>query len=292
MGWGKWGRSADGILGINARNLDYIYRKNPRSRFSLVDDKLRTKEVLEQAGIPAPGVVASVTDRRAIRGTIEQLAERESFVVKPARGFGGSGIKVFRSLPSDPASRAEDLSFQMAMILSGMYSFDSLRDHVLVEEYVKEHPVLTGIHGGAGVSDTRVIVCDGEPAMAMLRLPCLASKPTANLHRGGIGVGVDLDTGVTSHAVQNGRPLTEHPDTGVPLGGIQLPCWAELLSIACKLNGVFSMGYVGGDIVLDADKGPLLLEANARPGLAIQLANRTGLARVLESLESRVGGQP
>ena len=36
------------------------------------------------------------------------------------------------------------------------------------------------------------------------------------------------------------------------------------------------------DTILDKKRGPMLLEINARPGLAIQTANRTGLLKVLD----------
>jgi hypothetical protein len=47
------------------------------------------------------------------------------------------------------------------------------------------------------------------------------------------------------------------------------------------------MGYIGVDIVLDRDLGPLVLELNARPGLAIQIANRQGLLRRLKMCDER-----
>ena len=45
------------------------------------------------------------------------------------------------------------------------------------------------------------------------------------------------------------------------------------------------LGYLGADLVLDRERGPVLLELNARPGLAIQLANRDGLHRRLRLVE-------
>ena len=45
------------------------------------------------------------------------------------------------------------------------------------------------------------------------------------------------------------------------------------------------LGYVGADIVIDRDRGPLLLELNARPGLAIQIANRAGLGARLRTID-------
>jgi D-alanine-D-alanine ligase-like ATP-grasp enzyme len=37
------------------------------------------------------------------------------------------------------------------------------------------------------------------------------------------------------------------------------------------------LGYIGVDIVIDKNLGPLILEVNARPGLAIQVASGLGL---------------
>ena len=48
------------------------------------------------------------------------------------------------------------------------------------------------------------------------------------------------------------------------------------------------MGYFGADIVLDKNKGHMLLELNARPGLAIQIANGEGLAARLEYLDANM----
>ena len=48
------------------------------------------------------------------------------------------------------------------------------------------------------------------------------------------------------------------------------------------------MGYLGIDFVLDENRGPIVLEANARPGLAIQLANRTGLLHRLSAIDAQL----
>ena len=45
------------------------------------------------------------------------------------------------------------------------------------------------------------------------------------------------------------------------------------------------LGYLGVDLLLDREKGPLLLELNARPGLAIQMANKSGLFGRLDRIE-------
>ena len=52
-----------------------------------------------------------------------------------------------------------------------------------------------------------------------------------------------------------------------------------------KLGDALELGYVGVDFVIDANDGPVVLEANARPGLAIQVAHRHGLLQRLDAID-------
>jgi alpha-L-glutamate ligase-like protein len=121
--------------------------------------------------------------------------------------------------------------------------------------------------------------------MAMVRLPTRQSDGLANLHQGAIGARIGLADGVTRSAVQGRQVVTHHPDTGHPVQGIAVPHWARILEIAAESYDMTGLGYVGADVVLDAARSPLLLELNARPGLAIQLANQDGLRRRLTLAE-------
>ncbi len=84
--------------------------------------------------------------------------------------------------------------------------------------------------------------------------------------------------------------MTEHPDTGAAIGGLQIPQWEYLLQFAARCYELTGLGYLGVDIVLDRDKGPMLLELNARPGLNIQIANRCGLRPRLDLVEAEPAG--
>ena len=134
----------------------------------------------------------------------------------------------------------------------------------------------------------RVIVHRGIPIMSMTRLPTLASRGRANLHQGAIGAGVDLATGRILHAVQDGAPITLHPDTARPVLGVVVPSFVRVLEIAVSASDQTGLGYVGADVVVDGKRGPVLLELNARPGLAIQAANRAGLLPRLRAVSERV----
>jgi len=122
----------------------------------------------------------------------------------------------------------------------------------------------------------------------MLRLPTRESNGRANLHQGGLGVGIDLSTGQTHHAVQANRRVLYHPDTGEQLLGRRLPLWDAMLDMSRRVANAVGLGYLGVDLVLDPDRGPLLLEANARPGLAIQHANAAGLVPRFKAIDEEM----
>ena len=137
-----------------------------------------------------------------------------------------------------------------------------------------------------GVPDIRVIVYRGYPAMAMVRLPTRASDGKANLHQGAVGAGVDMSSGVTLNGVLSDEIVEEHPDTGALVAGLQIPEWEFILETSAKGLEVTGLGYLGVDMVIDRDRGPLILEMNARPGLNIQIANGAGLASRIKLIDN------
>jgi alpha-L-glutamate ligase-like protein len=158
----------------------------------------------------------------------------------------------------------------------------------MVEERLEIHPVLAPLRDD-GVPDIRVIVYRGLPVMCMMRMPTRFSDGRANLHQGAVGIGIDLVNGCTVHAMLRGRSVESSPDTGAPILGLQLPDFDQVLRIAVAATDQTGLGYVGADVVLDARLGPVILELNARPGLAIQLANRAGLLPRLDAVDASLG---
>ena len=121
--------------------------------------------------------------------------------------------------------------------------------------------------------------------MAMVRLPTRASDGKANLHQGAVGAGVDMSLGETLTGVLDNDVVDEHPDTGVLVSGLRIPQWDFILETAARGYEVTELGYLGVDMVIDRDLGPMILEMNARPGLNIQIANCTGLASRIERID-------
>ena len=72
---------------------------------------------------------------------------------------------------------------------------------------------------------------------------------------------------------------------GIFLDSIAIPDWRNLLVLASRSYEMTGLGYIGTDLVVDRNRGPLLLELNARPGLSIQVANGAGLLPRLRTIE-------
>lgn len=287
-----------GILSMNRRNADLVLKYNERKLYPIVDDKLKTKRLAIAAGIAVPELYAVITTEHQIQeiGTI--LAPYQEFVLKPAHGSGGDGIVVITGKVKERFRKAngslvseEELAYHLSCTLSGAYSLGGHPDTVLVERRVQIDPVFEAI-SYEGVPDIRVITLFGYPVMSMVRLPTRASDGKANLHQGAIGAGIDLGTGKTLGGVWRNEPIDHHPDTLNSILNLQVPYWDKILHLAAQSYELTGLGYIGVDIVLDKNLGPLILELNARPGLSIQIANREGLVHRCLEVEKQVVQNP
>ncbi len=283
--------AASGVLGMNKRNHAYILKYNPRHLYPLVDDKAQTKTLAQNNGISVSGLIGTIDFQHDVANLKDMVKNHPDFVIKPAHGSGGRGILVITDHDNTHYRKADgqqldfpELYRHVSNVLSGLYSIGGQPDTVLIEERIQFTSAFDG-YSFEGVPDVRQIVFKGYPVMAMIRLSTRASDGKANLHKGAVGVGLSLRTGTALHAVQYGKPVTTHPDTGSDLAGLQVPLWKEHLQVGAACHSMCGLGYFGADIALDSRCGPLLLELNARPGLAIQIANRAGLAPRLELIE-------
>ncbi len=284
-----------GILGMNARNIQYISKHNDRKNYPLVDDKLKTKQIAGEHGIAVPDLIGFIQYQVEIN-TFEKMIEgKNSFVIKPAQGSGGRGILVIVDRdkdefikPSGQRVNYRDVRRHISNILSGLYSLGGKNDVAVFEDLVDFDDAFEGF-SFEGVPDVRIIVYKGYPAMAMMRLSTAESDGKANLHQGAVGVGIDIVTGKAISAVQHDNPVAHHPDTGKDLLTLVVPHWQTILPLSAKCYDITEMGYLGADIVIDKQKGPLILELNARPGLAIQIANDLGALKRFDEIDKVAG---
>ncbi|MBP7740655.1 hypothetical protein KA089_00545 [Candidatus Woesebacteria bacterium] len=279
------------ILGMNGR---YKYtKKNPYSAKQYGFSKLKTKELLRENGIPTAEVFhifESLQDLENINWETIPVP----FVIKPASGSAGKGIIVITSKKpnklewqsSDGEKLTEiELGLHIENILDGEFSTWGTTHKAIVEEMIPAHPDLIK-YSFKGTPDLRVIVFNKIPVMAMIRIPTRDSKGKANLDQGAIGLGIDMATGITTFGV-NGKSgiIAEFPGTKKKVAGIQIPSWNKLLETAVKAGEAAGFIYMGADLFIHPEKGPMIVELNGYPGLSIQICNKAGLKKRLERVE-------
>ena len=291
------------ILGMNRRNQVYVRPHNLRKGKRIADNKLLTKRLFAKNDIATPELFKVVRTKTQLK-YFDWNSLPKSFVIKPNRGSTGSGILVIfgRSKgklewikSSGQRISQYDLEIHMQNILEGRFSMGNRNDIVLIEERVANHPFIKP-YAYKGIPDIRVIVYNQVPIMSYIRIPTKRSDGKANLNAGGLAVGIDIASGLTTHAIRK-KPYsfmeynydiletTQDFKRNLPLRGIKIPYFDEILEIALKSQQISGLGFMAVDIAIDRDKGPLVFEINARPGPAIQIANMAGLRSRLERVE-------
>jgi len=276
---------------MNSRNLEFIRPFNRLKAKRLADDKLLSKRILKKNGVAVPKLIAKIKNIDDLEN-FDWQSLPSSFALKPNRGFGGEGILVVYGKKKNrddawiKADRSlitiDDLKSHIRNILDGSFSLSNTPDIAFFEERLQLLKLFKP-YAYKGIPDIRVIVFNKVPIMAMLRLPTKESGGKANLQQGAIGVGIDMATGVTTTAIQGKNKFIEKiPGTRLSTSGIRIPHWKDILLLAAKTQEISNLGFLGVDVAIDKDLGPVILELNARPGLSIQVANLAGLTERLK----------
>ena len=274
-------------LGMNARNYLYIRPYNKKSAKRKADDKLLTKRLLLKNEVTTPELLATFSDNEKTRN-FDWNTLPASFVIKPARGYAGWGILLVKKWNGTIGYKVNgdevtitDLESHIFDIISGSYSLGGLADVAFAESRIIPSTFLKKMPY-EGIPDIRIIVFSGVPVMAMLRVPTAESEGKANLSKGAIGIGIDISTGVTTTAWYRNGLIEHYPGTKIKTRGIKVPEWNDVLYQAVQTQLASKLGFAGVDIVIDKNKGPTVLEINARPGLTIQSVNQASLKTRLE----------
>lgn len=286
-------KKSHNLLGLNARNLLYLRPHNLKRSIQLADNKLKAKKILKKNGLPILETYFIARHSEELK-SFDLTSLPPTFTLKPNQGYGGAGVLIVygrkkkEPYPWVKADKSlvylEDLKSHVLNILAGGFSRTGLPDTALFEERIKLLKLFKP-YAYRGIPDIRIIVHNSVPIMAEMRLPTQESDGRANLHQGGICVGIDMGTGVTTTAMQWDRLIDYVPRTRIALSGIHIPNWKEILRLSVYAQQITKIGFLGIDIAIDREKGPVILELNARPGLGIQIANLAPLGDRLQRIK-------
>ena len=204
------------------------------------------------------------------------LPERDLFI-KPVNGRGGRGAERWDHAGPSLFIRPGTNPLDGHALLSRLVA-KSRRRPLIVQPRLLPHDGLCTITTGA-LPTLRVLTClntNGEPEVvaAMLRSSCGTSRTVDNLHAGGIGALIDLETGMLSKSSNLGSDarlgwFSAHPDTGAPIEGRIVPDWEATKAFAVGAHRHFSDRVVVGWDIAILNDGPILIEGNGNPDLDI-----------------------
>lgn len=175
-----------GILGMNARNLQYIKTKNTGDRLSLADSKLKTKNFLSGRGIPFAETYAVIDSQMELNAFSFDSIKENMFVIKPNHGSKGQGILIVKKAKNNTFLidkeiwTDQELRLHMTDILGGAFSLYGNHDRVVIEELLLPGKEFSK-YCRHGLADIRMIVYNYVPVTAMVRMPTELSGGKANL---------------------------------------------------------------------------------------------------------------
>ncbi len=272
------------VIGLNERYLEFIRPHNKGKAIAIADDKLLTKKILRKHDIPVPEAIAVIKNGIELEN-FDFNTLPNSFVIKPVHGTRGGGVEIFYNKDKEgkwirgegSKMSPDDLKGHIKDVLDGRYSLHNEPDTALIEERIRPTKSFR-YYTYKGTPDVRIIIMNNIPVMGMLRLPTKESLGKANLDQGAIGSGIDMAVGKTTTSIMGKAGYLEYvPETKIPLSGLKIPYWDKILRYSIEASKVTGLGFAAIDFLIDEDKGPVIIELNARPGLSIQLANDDGM---------------
>lgn len=259
---------------------------NPESSRSLVEDKAAFYRRCAELKLPSPRLVGVYFQDRpgwTFDGRpLEGLEQWEQFlrvdcpaemVIKPSKGGYGEGVRLWRRDEKGMFHDQTGRELPARELLAAMPNPNGAG--AVIQERATSHPELATLSGTHNLQTTRIITMldpDGTPHCLHAHLKVIVGDNFVdNFHYGATGnllAPIDLETGRlaggrTLRRPEGGFALVErHPSTGVPLAGIQVPQWDEVLALARRAAIAFQpLRYVGWDIAL-TPTGPVLVEGN------------------------------
>ncbi len=259
---------------------------NDRALVEVLRDKSRFYACCAEAGlpVPAPWVVLDAETRLAHNPagshpvpwpSLFASALPAQFVIKPARGAYGRGVRVFvRGGPQELIEVPGGRRWSAAELESALAAASRHRRWV-VQERLHNHPELVALTGTETLQTVRVMTLVDAPGRCMLACPHLkiasGGSATDNYRAGRAGNMIAYlrsQDGVVQHVVGPRGPAggvrayETHPVTGRALRGVPLPWWPETRALLARAAEAFApVRTIGWDVAL-TPAGPVLVEGN------------------------------
>ena len=238
-------------------NNRYLYwnKLNRRKNKILFDDKWKTYQIFQKYFKRDVVCIRNQNDRGVFR---EFVLKHPRFILKPLSLSSGKGISMIHINEKDDISTLFQELFKKVPFI--------------IEELIVQSDAMSRLHPQS-VNTVRLptILTGNKKNNYEAHVFCTYLRMgrnqdiVDNTGAGGIRASVDPGTGIvrTNGADDANMKHVNHPDTGIPIKGFQIPRWEEAVNMVKELALVIpAIRYVCWDCAL-TESGWVLVEANS-----------------------------
>ncbi len=164
----------------------------------------------------------------------------------------------------------------------------------IIQKPIQSHPVISGVNGTA-LNTTRIVtILNGSEPEYLGGFQAFAAngETTDSWSRGSVYVGIDLEHEcLLEYGIHNlsepGRSVArEHPDTREQFKGLKIPFLCEAAELCKAAHRLLYFNFIIGWDVAITESGPIIVEANEKPGMgAVQCLGKGLRKKILEYAE-------
>ena len=224
-----------------------------------VQDKNRFAAICSSHGFPHVETLAVFESGRQSWPAFPFLPTAKQLWVKALRLKGGAGAARW----TRDGENYEDAEGQVLSVAELVEHFRC--QDCLVQPFVENHPLIDQVSNGS-LASLRIVTGLNERRHAeLVAAQLILPHGTRKTSVAGVICSIALETGrIESAAMPDSTPIARHPDTNMPIAGIEVPFWKESLELVCRAHATAFAKFVflGWDVAL-TNEGPVLLETNS-----------------------------
>jgi hypothetical protein len=224
-----------------------------------VQDKDRFAQICATHGFPHVQTLAVFEGGRQVNPAAPFAPDIPQIWTKALRLKGGAGAAKWVQDGTDYCDSGG------RRVSAGSLGDELRKQDCLVQPYVENHPDIAHVTNGA-LASLRIVTGMNERAEAEF-IASLMALPRGDRATSvaGIVCSVAPETGrIRLATLPDGRRVECHPDTGLPIVGIDLPFWRESVDLVRRAHAAAfpRFAFLGWDVALTRE-GPVLLETNS-----------------------------
>lgn len=242
----------------------------------ITKDKFYSSSILEANGIPSIKNIGLLLNdlilfKDGSSSSISYLKELpESFILKNVSLEAGEGVFVCEKSDDKFVVNNQKMAFEeiVRLLKGGIW---------VLQNKIRSHEIIRKINNTA-LNTTRIVTIlnDGKPEyLGGFQAFATDNATTDSWSSNSIYVGIDIENsclkeyGFTNLSDKRDGLISEHPNSNIKFADYNIPFLRESVLLCIRAHSIMYNNFVVGWDVAITDNGPLIVEANEKPGMNV-----------------------